>query len=413
MKKIVTLSIITSSLVLAGAYKVPEQSLNSMALGAAYVAHTEGADTAYFNPANMAFLAEDSQFMEAGMTLAHLPRNSFQGLQAFSATEVYPANGQSEIEDLTLPYLHYVGKPLKNGLRWGASLTVPGGLTKRWESTYQKLSAEEFTLKVIEFNPVLSYKITDNFAIGGGARLIYSEGKVYSDGTGTTKPIKREMEGDTIEYGYNLAMSYKAPSDIILAATYRSNIDLGEEGEANLYVADAGKQFDAEVTVPLPAALNLAVSKTWADRYTIEFNYERTYWSSYEELDFSYGANIQPLLVSPFDDPKAKNWNDTNTFRVGLTAKLDEKITLMAGYSRDESPIDKKYISYELPDTDANVYTVGMRLKANKQLSYGIAYLHDEKDSVTLKPGENESGIIGTFSNGGADLFTASVAYTF
>ncbi len=45
MVKGLTLSVIASSVVMAGGYKIPEQSLNSMALGAAYVAHTTGADT--------------------------------------------------------------------------------------------------------------------------------------------------------------------------------------------------------------------------------------------------------------------------------------------------------------------------------------------------------------------------------
>jgi long-chain fatty acid transport protein len=66
------LSAVASSIVMAGAYKIPEQSINSMALGAAYVAHTMGADTAYFNPANMAFMGE-KQYVESGLTLAHLP----------------------------------------------------------------------------------------------------------------------------------------------------------------------------------------------------------------------------------------------------------------------------------------------------------------------------------------------------
>jgi len=412
MKKIITLSIITSSLVLAGAYKVPEQSLNSMALGAAYVAHTQGADTAYFNPANMAFLDEDHQFMEAGLTLAHLPSNTFKGVQAFSETEFYPANGHSDVENLVLPYLHYVSKPIGENLRWGASLTVPGGLTKQWNSTYQKLFAEEFTLKVIEFNPVLSYKISDQFALGGGARVIYSEGKVYGDGTGTSKPIKREMEGDTIEYGYNLALTYRPTDEINIAATYRSNIDLSEEGQANLYIGGVGKQFDAEVTVPLPAALNLAISKTWLDKFTLEFNYERTYWSTYKQLDFNYGSAIQPVLVSAFDDPKARYWEDTDTFRIGATIKMD-KLTYMLGFAIDKSPVPTQHLSYELPDTDAQIFSMGVRLQANDQLSYGLAYLHDDKESITLMPGENDSGIIGSFSGGGADLLTASVAYSF
>jgi long-chain fatty acid transport protein len=395
---------------MAGAYKVPEQSLNSMALGAAYVAHTDGADTAYFNPANMAFM-EDKQFAEVGLTWAHLPRNKFEGHQAYSATEVHVANNESEIENLQLPFLHYVARPM-GAFRWGASLTVPGGLTKRWESGHQKVSAEEFTLKVIEVNPVASYKVSDNFAVGGGLRLIYSEGIVNSDG-GEIKPIKREMEGETIEFGYNLAMTYRPTSDINMAVTYRSNIDLGEEGDANLYLFNVGKQYSANVTVPLPAALNLAVSKTWQDKYTVELNYEKTYWSAYKELDFGYGSSIQPLLVSSFDDAKARNWKDTDTFRIGVTAEITPTVTLMVGYAKDETPVNKTNLSYELPDSDADIYTVGIRIKANENLSYGLAYLHDKKETLTLKAGENKSGISGKFSEGGADLLTVGMSYTF
>ena len=411
MKKIILLSAITSSLVMAGAYKIPEQSVNSMALGAAYVAHTDGADTAYFNPANMAFMA-DKQFMEAGLTWAHLPRNTFEGTQTYSATDANnPASNQSAIENLQLPFLHYVAKPM-GAFRWGASLTVPGGLTKRWESGHQKVSAEEFTLKVIEVNPVASYKVLDNFAVGGGLRLIYSEGVVNSDG-GAIKPIKREMEGDTIEFGYNLAMTYKPTKEINMAITYRSNVDLDEEGKANLYLFGVGNQYDASVSVPLPAALNLAVSKTWQDKYTVELNYERTYWSAYKELDFNYGSSIQPALVGSFDDPKPKNWKDTNTFRIGLTAEVTPTVTVMAGYAKDETPIDKKYVSYELPDSDADIYTLGVRIKANENLSYGVAYLHDEKEAFSLAAGENSNGITGKFSDGGADLLTVGMSYTF
>lgn len=411
MKKIVILSIVTSSLVMAGAYKVPEQSINSMALGAAYIAHTTGADSAYFNPANMSFLS-DKQHMEAGLTLAHLPENRFRGVQAFSATEFHPADGKSETENLLLPYLHYVSKPIGD-MRWGASLTVPGGLTKRWETPYQKLFAEEFTLKVIELNPVISYKIADNFAIGGGARFIYSEGVVNSDGGEAGKAIKREMEGNTVEYGYNLAMTYKPTSNINLAATYRSNIDLAEDGQANLYIGEVGKQFDAKVTVPLPAALNLAISKTWADKVTLEFVYERTYWSAYESLDFKYASPIQPALVSSFDDLKARNWKDTDTFRVGATIEMSNDITFMVGYAKDETPAPKENISYELPDTDAELFSMGIRVKATDAITWGLAYLHDEKESITLMPGDNHGGIIGSFSGGGADLFTAGVTYEF
>ena len=58
MKNIVLLSVLTSTILMAGGYKIPEVSLNAVALGAANVAHSNGADAAYYNPANMAFMKE-------------------------------------------------------------------------------------------------------------------------------------------------------------------------------------------------------------------------------------------------------------------------------------------------------------------------------------------------------------------
>lgn len=406
------LSAVVSSVVMAGGYKIPEQSLNSMALGAAYVAHTMGADTAYYNPANMAFMA-DKQYVEGSITLAHLPSNIY--------TLGGPYSGESEEENLLIPAFHYVSNAMGD-FRWGVSMVAPGGLTKRWETPFQKASAEEFTLTVIELNPSMSYKIADNFSIGGGLRLIYSEGVVKSDSsdTGGALVASRNMEGDTFEVGYNLALAYKPTDDINLAVTYRSNIDLEEEGNAKLYVnaINPTANFydgDASVTVPLPAALNLAVSKTWNNRFTLEFNYERTFWSAYEELDFEYSS-----ALPAFDAPLARNWNDTNTFRLGATIKMDNKITAMVGFAIDETPTPQETIGFELPDSDAKIFSMGFRYQQTEDLSWGAAFLYDSKEAITLTKGAHEdqspTNLLnqgGSFSGGGAFLTTVGMAYEF
>ena len=416
MKKIVNitlLSVAASSFLKAGAYKIPEQSLNGMALGAAYVAHTTDADTAYYNPANMSFLDPGTSYFESGITLAHLPANTYEGLQAGLTATPFDASAESETENIPIPYMHYVA-PAMGKWRYGVSVVAPAGLTKRWETPVQKLFAEEFTLKNVELNPVLSYKISDTFSIGGGLRAVYSEGKVYGDGALIGVPIKREMEGDTIEFGYNIALAWKPAPDVSVGITYRSKIDLDEEGEANLYLNGIGRQFDASVSVPIPAALNIGISKTWNNKLTLEFVYERTFWSAYETLDFEYGEEIQPALVSSFDDPKNKNWEDTNTFRIGLTYQYSDKLTLMAGYSYDETPIPDSTISYELPDSDAHIFSAGFKYKQNENLSWGAAILYDYKTSRDIPASAlNESGIIGEFSDGGAVLATVGFSYKF
>ena len=405
------LSAIASSVVMAGGYKIPEQSLNSMALGAAYVAHTTGADTAYYNPANMSFMDPEKSYVESGITLAHLPSNVYSLMAPFS--------GESEVEDLLIPFLHYVGKPMGD-FRWGMSMTAPAGLTKRWETPFQKASAEEFTLKIIELNPSLSYKVMDNLSIAAGIRFIYSEGVVKSNGAALSAAIgnpraniARDMEGDTFEFGYNLALAYKPTSDINFAVTYRSNVDLDEEGSATL---SAGGMTlydgDSSVSVPLPAALNIAVSKTWNNQFTLEFNYERTYWSEYKTLDFEYGgASIGPL-TPVFDTAIPRNWEDTNTFRIGATMQMD-KITMMMGFAIDETPVPEATLGFELPDSDAKIFSMGFRYQQTPNLSWGAAFLYESKESRAIAPGVNHSIPQGGFSEGGAYLTTVGISYEY
>lgn len=405
--KILNLSILTTIALSAGGYKLPEQSLNAVALGTAYLAHTMGADTAYYNPANMAFM-KDKRFLESSLTLVHLPSSKY-----IPSTATSPTGGTSKSENIPVPNIHYVAKAF-GAWRWGMSVIVPAGLTKRWESPYQKLYAEEFTLKNVELNPSFSYKINDKLAIGGGLRMVYSEGIVNSDG-GAIAPVKREMEGNTLAFGYNLALAYRPSPEIHLAMTYRSEISLKEKGQANLYFGGVGKQYDADVTVPLPASLNLAISKTWNDDFTIELNYERSYWSAYKALNFNYDQTLPLALQAPFDDPIPRNWKDSNSFRIAATYEL-KKFTLMAGFALDESPVPDKTIGFELPDSDAKVYSAGLRYHYSEALSFGISLLYTSKESRKILAGVADNPIVaqgGEFTEGGAILTTLGVAYTF
>jgi len=411
------LSAIASSVVMAGGYKLPEQSVNSLGLAAAYVAHTMGADAAYYNPANMSFMG-DKNYIEGGITLVHLPSNVY--------TLGAPVSGKSKVENILVPNLHYVAAPMGN-FRWGVSFAVPGGLTKRWETPFQKATAEEFTLKIIELNPTVAYKVTNNFSVAAGLRVIYSEGIVKSNSAdlNAINPLApnaaRDMEGDTVEFGYNLALTYKPTSDINFAVTYRSNININEEGTAKITAANGAVELyngDTSVEVPLPAALNIAISKTWDERFTLEFDYERVFWSQYKTLDFKYTGTGSAAVPAGFDDPIARDWKDINVFRVGATIKMDNKLTALMGFSIDNSPTPVSTMGFELPDSDAKNFSMGFKYQQNEQLSWGASFLYSSKETIEVKPGVNSSinpspTYASGFSEGGAFLTTIGVAYEF
>jgi len=409
--KTTTLSILASSLVLASGWRLPESSSKSVALSGAYIANSNGADATYYNPANMSFNKNALQ-AEVNLMYVYLPSMKYKDNRStINNNNFY--NGESKEEKSLIPSVFLSSKAYNDEkLRYGFSITVPGGLTRRWDSAYQKAYAQEFSLQIIEFNPTLAYKITNNLSIAAGLRVIYSSGIVKSNATDAGKPVIREMEGITIEYGYNLALAYKPVDKMNLALTYRSNIDLKEEGNAKLFLSGT-RVYDGgtSVTVPLPAVLALAISYDITNKTTVEVEFDRTYWSSYKSLDFEYNDKIPLVLKSAFDDPKLRNWKDTNAFRIGLTHKISDDLTAMVGYSDDGNPIPDSAVSFESPDYNSNTYSFGFDYTLNEKSSIGFGYLYSSKKDRTVKNTNSDGStyIDGTISDAKAHLI--SLAY--
>ncbi len=422
MKRILSLSIITAAIAFGAAYKIPEQSLRSVALAGAYVAGADDADAAYFNPANMSFLPNKS-FFEFSATAIYLPKISFKG-KVYSplSKKLEKASAKSKDEGFFVPHMHWVSKEYK-GLRFGLSLTTPAGLSKRWTTQPQIWSAQEFTLRVLEINPSLSYKISDKLAIGAGVRAIYSDGKVRIK---FPNLYSEDLKGDTdIKWGYNLALSYRLHPSLTFAATYRSRVGLKEVGSAKGYLgkflltknpSDLNTLIPyatkANVSVPLPATLSLAAA-LWLSKSTrFEIEYERSYWSAYKRLDFNF-YNSQ-FAEAALGKPKPKQWHDSNTLRVGLMHKNTPKLTTMYGLAYDETPIPSDKVGFELPDADAIILSFGAIYKYSDNIHFGVSYLYDHKISRTITlMDRNANGIVGKFSNTRAHLLNFAFNYRY
>ena len=402
--KVVTLLSLSAATLLASGYRIPEQSLNAVAMSAANVAGANGADASYYNPANMSFI-EDGAMIEVGMTYINLPKVSYTD----AASSAF--NGTSKEEEFLMPTMHYIS-PMVGNWRYGLSITAPAGLSKRWDDAFARATAQEFTLKVIEVNPTASYKFNDQFAVGFGLRGVYTDGVVKSNASGLGSPANRDLTGDSIDFGYNLALSYKPTKELTLSSTYRSKVDLTVKGDATL--VSGLYNGGASVTIPLPASLALAAAYTM-DKTTVEFVYERTYWSSYENLDFNYDVDLTATAMAPFDRAIPKNWKDVNAYRIGISHQYSDALKLMAGFAIDKSPTPDSTLGFELPDSDAKLYSIGFEYKLNKQMAVGLAYLYDDKESrtVTNRSATNTTAPYGTFTDSAAHLVTASFKYKF
>ncbi|UFS62245.1 outer membrane protein transport protein [Sulfurimonas sp. HSL-3221] len=415
MKRALLLATAATALT-AGGYRIPENSINSLALAAAYAANANGADATYYNPANMVF-GDAAQKAEAALTYIGLTGVHFNGSAPQAGVVGTDTSGSdAEPEHFFVPTLHYIS-PAFGDWRFGASMLSPGGLSKRWNDQPARSYAWEVTVQTIEFNPTVAYRISPELSVGGGLRALYVQGVVKSGSIGS-----RDMAGDGFAFGYNLALSYRPTEALKLAATYRSGIEFNIEGDAKLYFPDDGAYngtllYDTggSVSLPLPAVLQVAAAYTFnegtSQATTVEFVYEKDYWSAFKDLDFDYDTDIGALAMY-FDDPIPKNWKDTNVYRLGVTQGLDAW-TLMAGIAIDETPIPEKTLNFELPDANAVIFSAGARYRMDDAWNLGGGILYDHKEDRRIDGTVNDNNIDGTFTNTAAILVTLGAEYRF
>ena len=172
----------------------------------------------------------------------------------------------------------------------------------------------------------------------------------------------------------------------------------------------------ARTTVPAPAVLAISTSFKPMDKLTVELTWDRTFWSQYDSLRIENAA--EPLLggATPYNGfDSAKDWDDADAFRIGLTYEYNEKLTLMGGLAYDQNPVPERNLGYELPDSDAWIISAGFQYAYTENLEFGLGVLYDykEKRDATNDPTDPNTPVDGEFSNASAWFVTAGLSYKF
>ena len=393
-------SILAASTAYASGYRIPEQSSDSVAKAGAHIASSTGADSSYYNPANMGF-ADDAWLTEIDLTYIHLTSIDYTDARTPGF------NGSSEQENFLIPTF-FVVSPDYNSFRFGLSFTAPYGLAKRWKDPYPALFARNFELQVFDLNPSVAYKLNDYFSLAGGARMIVSTAQGEFGGTPPGgAPFDVNLDGDYgVDWGWNLALALKPNENSNISATYRSNVNLNLSGDVNASLMGMGIDTSADTELPAPAVFTLAGAYTWND-LTIELAWDRTFWSEYEDFDLDFD---NPMLEgSPLGAARPRDWDDTDAFRISGSYDFNEKFTGMLGFAVDSNPVPDETVGFQLPDSDVMLFSIGGRYNINERSSFGLGLLYDYKDSRKV----NNAEAVGEFENAAAFLLSAGFSYKF
>ncbi|MAZ27424.1 MAG: transporter [Cytophagaceae bacterium] len=358
----------------AGGYRVSLQGQRALAMGHSGVAYVNTAELAFFNPAGLVFL-ENKLNVAAGANAVFSDvawQNSDFG--QMSSTE----------DNVGTPFYLYGSYAINEWFTAGLAVYTPYGSTVEWPTDWAGSHlVNKIELQAIFVQPLVSFKISDKFSVGGGPIFVTGAVNFNRNANRTITDIDGNRSNVTVDdsgvtnFGWSLAGMAKITEDLTLGAHYRSEIILkSEDGTATfsnfpnspLAPANGTTGFTAEL--PLPAELTVGASYGLEDNWTFNFDYVRTFWSVYENLDIDFTNPSYPDSFNP------RNYKDSSTYRFGAEYVANEMFTLRAGYYFDQSPVQAGYFAPETPRNDSSGYTAGLSFNINEHLSIDASFLY-------------------------------------
>lgn len=351
----------------ASGFAVFVQGASALGEGLASTAHGNNPQVIFFNPALINRLP-GTQF-ESGVTFVN-PHHDFHS----------DATGQSDKTDSVLffPATVYVTHQYSDKLSFGFGVFTPFGLGTKWDDDWEgRYIVTEAEMQSLNFNPVASYRLTPSVSLAAGVSALYVDASLenrlnlstlgFSDG-------KQKFSGDGIDYGFNLGLYWALSDTRSFGATYRSGIDVHLEGDVkfNLPSASLAPTFpnaSAETRIHFPAQLHVAFAYSGIERFVFEAGVRWENWSSYDELRFETGRDINGSNVTT----RPTDWHDTLTLTMGGRYALNDNLRLLAGFVRGQDPIPGKTFEPAVTDSPHYALTVGSEYSLGRH-QLGVAY---------------------------------------
>ncbi len=252
-----------------------------------------------------------------------------------------------------------------SSLKFGLAVYTPFGSTVQWEDNWMgRFALTRLELKVIFFQPTVSYKINSKLGIGAG--FVYSYGKVnlqkdipVIDNNGTYGHAT--LDGKASGVGFNAGIYFTPVKKLYIGLTYRSRVNMKvKNGQATFNVPSSlsesfpNGKFTSELPLPQVATLGFGFKATNKLELAADINFVG--WKAYDTLAFDYENNTGSLM----DTKSVRNYKNTFAFRCGAQYKITENFSARLGVAYGMTPVQDGYVTPETPDANRINYTAGL-----------------------------------------------------
>jgi len=384
-----------------------EGSARGLALGGTLVGRADDPSALFYNPAGITQLPGLEAMV--GDTLIFPGTHVIAGGQNTSTKSVtfYPPHG----------YLSY---GLTDKVWVGFGMFSQFGLgteyPENWPGRYNVYKA---FIQSLTFNPNIAFKLNDKISMAVGLDIIWFDLDLRQAlnlgvlGLGTTNQI---LKGDSVGYGFNAALHYKACDWLALGVSYRSRATENVDGRASFSPNLRGvTSTSASGMVTLPDEVFLGAAFYPTKRLSIEVGATWTNWSTFKDVTISYDDPPIFTLRSGGSATSIKNWSDVWRFQLGVEYKALDWLDLRAGYIYDIEPIPDVHADYMVPANDRHIFSFGPGFHfGNWAVDLTYAYLLIEDRTVIPTSEQAAGGVLPSkFEDGHAHLVGMSLGYKF
>jgi len=227
-----------------------------------------------------------------------------------------------------------------------------------------------------DLSMVISYKMNDNFSLGGGLIIGYSQID-RSIPAGPALRINDKMEG--VGYGGIAGLLWRVNEYLKAGVTYRTGMSVDHDGERIMIVGGAETKSDAQSVVRYPDSLGFGIALTPFENATLSLDADWYGWRSMDQVTVK--TDIWP------DSTTQLNSRNSRDVRVGAEYKLPEGWSVRCGYAYVQGAVPNTNIIPSQPDADGQVIDLGVGRKMGNwkiDLLYEYAATREENASANI-----------------------------
>lgn len=229
--------------------------------------------------------------------------------------------------------------------------------------------------------PTAAYKIAPNHSLGVSPLIGYQRFKAeglqaFSMISSSSANLTNNGYDDAFGYGVRIGYMGKVAPNVTIGAAYASKMDFEEFDKYRGLFAEQG-DFD------IPENFNLGVAWQATPSVKLALDYQRINYSDVKAIN---NPSTSGSLGN--DNGPGFGWEDIDVWKLGMEYKYSSNLTLRAGYSHGDQPIQSRDVTFNIlaPAVIKDHVTLGFTYTLASGNEVTMSYMHAFKNDVTGAP---------------------------